>query len=484
MKMNFRKTIIIFLFTQTLFLAQNLSLNEAINLALQNNEKILQYKSKLSSKEFENTAAWGNFLPSIYLQGSYNHLDDNLQIDLSPIRSAMIQLNASSQTELSNIYNILGGNSAYSDVQKLSIYNESISTLDAAIPSFVETLKSQDYNSAFFVATQPLFLGGKLIAAKKYSAAEEKAAKFELEKIENEVVADVSKSYLQNLLLHEIVFTRKNVLNGIKQHQQNAQKLFEQGLIANYHLLRAEVAVAEAERHLFTDENNLELAEISFKSQVGIDENEKIIFADSLKYSELTDSITQFLTKAKISQPIIKMIEQKKISAEQNYNVARSEFLPQIAAFGKYELYPKYLSALEPRWAVGVQAKINLFNGFKDYFTLQSASAIEDEVGFIEKSTMKNINLWINKSYREVKNNAAEYKKMVSSLKLAEENFRQNSKRFNSGMGTSLEVIDARLALEKIEIDMHVALYNYYSAIADLENASGNSIDLLKIWNK
>ena len=198
MNMNFGKTIILFLFTQTLFFAQNLSLDEAINLALQNNEKILQYKSKLNSKEFENAAAWGNFLPSISLHGSYNHLDDELQIDLSPIRSAMIQLSASSQTELSNIYNILGGNSTYTDEQKLSIYNESISTLDAAIPSFVETLKSQDYNSAYFVATQPLFLGGKLIAAKKYSSAEEKAAKFELEKIENDVVAEVSKSYLQN----------------------------------------------------------------------------------------------------------------------------------------------------------------------------------------------------------------------------------------------------------------------------------------------
>ena len=121
---------------------------------------------------------------------------------------------------------------------------------------------------------------------------------------------------------------------------------------------------------------------------------------------------------------------------------------------------------------------------YKDYLKLQSASAIEDEVAFIEKGTVKNINLWINKSYMEVRNNAAEYKKLISSLKLAEENFRQNSKRFNSGLGTSLEVIDARLALEKIEIDMDIALYNYYSAIVELENASGKSIDLLNIWNK
>ncbi|MCB9248369.1 MAG: TolC family protein [Ignavibacteriales bacterium] len=484
MKFNIKKAIVLILIMPTIFFAQNVSLSEAINLALEKNEKVQQYKSKLSAKEFENKAAWGNFLPSINLQGSYNHLDDNLKIDLSPIRSAMIQLSASSQTELSNIYNILGGNTAFTDVQKYSVYNQSINILENAIPSFVETLKRQDYNSAAFVATQPLFLGGKLVAAKKYASAEEKASAYELQKIENEIITEVSKSYFQNLLLKEIVVTRKKVLSGMKQHQQNANKLFEQGLIANYHLLRAEVAVAEAERNLTNDQNNLELAVISFKSLVGLEDNEIINFTDSLKFNELAYTLNQYLTEAEINQPIIKMIEQKKISAEQNYNVARSEFLPQVAAFGKYELYPEYLSALEPRWAVGVQAKFNLFNGFKDYLKLQSASAIEEEVDHIQKGTVKNINLWINKSYRDVKNSADEFTKLISTLKLAEENYRQNSKRFNSGMGTSIEVIDARLTLEKIEIDRSIALFNYYSAIADLENASGKSIELLKIWNK
>lgn len=485
-KMNFKylKSVLIFLFVQSVFLAQNVSLNDAIDMALKNNENIQQYRARLSGKEYENKSAWGNFLPSINLQGSYTHMDDKLQIDLSPIRDVMIQLHANNQTELSNIYNILGGNSAFTTEQESYVFGQAVLALESAIPAFVETLKEQDYKSAAFVGVQPLFLGGKLIAAKKYSSAEEKAAKYEVQKVENETIVEVSKSYFQNLLLKEVVETRKNVLSGIQQHKKNAQKLFEQGLIANYHLLRAEVAVAEAERNLLNDENNLELAQISFKSLVGMDETENPIFTDTLKYKDLSDSLTQFLTRAEYDQPIIKMIEQKKISAEQNYNVARSEFLPQIAAFGKYELYPEYLSALEPRWAVGVQAKMNLFNGFKDYLKLQTASALEDEVDYLQKGAKKRVSLWINKSYRDVKNNAAEYKKLKSTMELAQENFRQNSKRFNSGLGTSLEVIDARLALEKVEIDVKVSLYNYYTAIVDLENAAGKSVNLLKTWNK
>ena len=469
---------------QSIHFAQNLTLGDAINLALEKNEKILEYKSKLKGKEYENKASWGNFLPSINLQGSYTHLNDPLQIDLAPIRDAMIQLQAINQGELSNIYNILGGNSAYTDLQKYEVYNASVTALERAIPEFASTLKKQDYNSATFVGVQPLFLGGKLIAAKKYASAEEKTALFELDQITNQVVNNVVKSYLQNLLLTEVVKTRKNVLSGIKKHRKNANSLFEQGIIPKYHLLRAEVAVADAEKNLNKDEHNLELAMLSFASLIDLSDSQNLTFADTLEFKDITDSLTQYLSRANSDQPVYKILEQKKIAAEQNYNVARSEFLPQVAAFGKYELYPEYLSALEPRWAVGVQAKLNIFNGFKDYLNLQSAQALEDEVDMVKKGIEKNIVLWINKEYREVKNNAGEYKKLIHSLALAKENFRQNSKRFNSGMGTSLEVIDASLALEKTEIDMQIALFNYYSSIANLENAAGNSSSLLKIWNK
>lgn len=462
---------------------QNLTLRDAINLALERNEEILQYKSKLEGKEYENLAAWGNFLPSVSLEGAYTHLDDNLEFDLNSIKDAIIQLQASDQTDLANIYNILSTGVSLTDEEKLSVYNQTQSALDAAIPSLKLTLKEQDYNSAAFVGTQPLFLGGKLIAGKKYASAEEKSAFYDLKKTENETIAEVTKLYLQNLLLSEIVKTRMNVLEGIKLHKRNAEKLFEQGLIAKYHLLRAEVAVAEAERNLFKDENNLELVLISLKSTIGLDEESRVELADTLKFSQISGSLDDYMYHSKNNQPILKMIEQKKVAAEQNYNLARSEFLPKVAAFGKYELYPEYLSALEPRWAVGIQAKFNIFNGFKDYLKIQSSLALEDEIDHIRLDAEKKLSLWINKSYRDVNNYAEEYNKLQASLNLAKENFRQNSKRFNSGLGTSIEVIDARLTLEKIEIDIYKALYNYYSAITDLENASGNVKSILNVWN-
>jgi outer membrane protein TolC len=477
-------TVTVLLLTSSLF-SQGLkmNLNDAVSTALQNNEKIKQYQQKIEQKEFDDLAAIGNFLPSLNFDASYTHLNDDMNIDLSPIRDVIITFQSSNMAELTNLGNIVGGKAPLTTAQKDAVKFQAASTLNSLIPAFSETFKKQDYKTGTFIATQPIFLGGKLLAAKNAAAAERESANLELTKTKNEIVYEVVDRYARVLLLKEVVKTRHNVLDGMMRHKNDAQKLYDEGLIANHHLLRAQVAVSEAERNLDNDENNLTLAITALKNSLGVNDTETISFSDSLTYKSFSDSLSTLQSLASVNQPILKIVEQKKVLAGQNFNVARSSFLPTIAAFGKYEVYPEYLSSLEPRWAVGIQMKYNIFNGFKDYLKLQSAKHLENEVEFAQADVKKKIHLWVTKSFLDAENNKTRYEKLKATTALAEENLRQNEKRFSTGMGTSLEVIDARLSFEKVQIDRLVSLYQYYSALTDLYLAAGNPTEILKIWS-
>ncbi len=478
-------TICLLLCSVTLF-AQTMKINlgEAVSLAIQNNERIKQYQEKVVQKEYDNLSAYSNFLPSLNFDLSYTHLNDDMVIDLSPIRDVIITLQSSNQAELTNLGNIISGKGPLTQAQKDGIKIQAASSLNSLIPAFKETFKKQNYRTGTFLVTQPLFLGGKLLATKGAASAEMESANIELEKTKNEIVYEVIDRYTKVLLLNSVVETRKEVLNGILSHKEKAEKLFNEGLIANHHLLRAEVAVAEAERNLENDKNNLVLATTALRNTLGINESESISFTDSLVFKNSTDSLSSLKAKAKLDQPILRIIEKKKLLAEENFNVTRSAFLPTIAAFGKYEIYPEYLSSLEPRWAIGLQMKYNIFNGFKDYLKLQTAKHLEKEVEYAEADAQKKIELWVIKSYLEVENNKTRFQKLEATINLANENLRQNEKRFETGMGTSLEVIDARLQLEKIQIERELSLYNYYNALSNLYLATGNPTELLNIWVK
>ena len=85
--------------------------------------------------------------------------------------------------------------------------------------------------------------------------------------------------------------------------------------------------------------------------------------------------------------------------------------------------------------------------------------------------------------YNNLKTSATDYKKLNSTLLLAEENLRQNDKRFNSGLGTSLEVIDAQLSLQKVKLDRLSSLYNYFSIMSEIYTSNNNIDELIRIWN-
>lgn len=483
MKIKNKNFLLIFLLTPVLIFPQKISLKDAIETTLQKNEKIYQYKERLIQKEFGEKESWGNFLPSIDFKVSYTHLNENMDINLNPIRDAIISIQSGNQAELANISSILNGLGAYSPAQKLQIKDQAASLLNNLLPEFKQTFKKQDYKTATLQGVQPLFVGGKLIAAKNYANAEKEAAQIELEKIKNEMVSETINNYLRVMLLQEVVKIRTDVLNGIMLHQKRAQKLCDEGVIPNYHVLRTNVAVADAEKNLSDDQSNYQLALLALKNSMGIDNSENIIPSDSISFHPVPETIEESITRAMTNQPILQIIGKKRISAEQNYNVSISNFLPTIAAFGKYELYPEYLSSLEPRWAVGVQLSMSLFNGFKDHLKVQTAIHLENEVMYLEADAKKKIELWVNKSFRELEKSRTKYDKLKTTLTLAHENVRQNEKRFETGLGISLEVIDAHLTLEKVELDSYVSLYEYYNSAADLYLATGNPSAILKIWN-
>lgn len=455
--------------------AQTIHLNEAIYMALQNNERIKQAEEKLQQKTYANHAAWGNFLPSISLQGGYTHLNDPLQIDLDPLRQAIIQLHTRDQVSLANLQSMITNNRPLTAAEMMLAERTAYNTLNASLPAFKETFKAQDYKTATLTAVQPIFLGGKLIAAQNFAMAEQKAAQAELLKTKNEVIQDVVNHYLAVVLLEQVVQTRKEVLAGMQRHRRQAQILFKQGLIAKTDVLRADVAVAEAQRHLFDDRNKLQLAYLALKHNLGMAEDASIVVSDSLQYHTFGDSLNTILEQAKAHQPILHLIAAKKAEAKQKQLAEISEFLPKIAAFGKYEMYPQYLSSLEPRWAVGVHVQINLFHGFKKYNQVQEARHLNKEVNYLQKEVNRQIELWVNKSYREMRNAEQRYFQLQTNIALARENLKSQEKRFQTGMGTSLDVIDARLVLEKDRIDQLKSLYDYYLAMTNLFVAEGRA---------
>ncbi|MGJ8549185.1 TolC family protein [Winogradskyella wichelsiae] len=452
------------------------SISEALEISYNNNEKIKRYEERVQQKIFEDKAAKGNFLPSVNLIGGYTYLSENMEINTSQVKSSIDDLAGKYGTAFISAY----GEELGLALPAESAYSTIVNSL-SQLPSYNLVVDNQNIPTAAITATQPIFTGGKIIAAKRYAKAELESSEIELKQVKNEIANELIDRYLTVVLLKQVIKTRQQAYEGMLKHQEQTERAIELEILAKHVLLRAKVAVANAEKDLNNDKNKLELAEMALRTTMNLPDSTVLKTIDSIGYQNLYFDFSKLLETANTNQPALELINQKEVMAKQSHALEKSKFMPNIAAFGTYNMFREDLPIIPSKFIVGVQAQINIFNGFKDINKLKASKHLQEEVKNAKQYATQQIKLLVESNYRNTLNQQKLYNSQLTTVDLAEENFRINRRRFEEGIGKSIDVIDASLLYEKSKIEQLVALDGYYKAIANLYTAIGEPEKIIPI---
>lgn len=452
-----------------------LSLKAAVDSALINNVKIQQYKQVVSQKQYLSKAATGNFFPSIDVMGGYTYFSKNPEINMSQVKGSI--------DEMFGNYGALIAQQLELTPESQQIIYDEIMVGMGKLPAYNVVVDQQQYPSLNFTALQPIFLGGKIIAGKRFAEAEIDYASADLRQISNEIIKETITRYFGVVLLNEVIVTRKQVLVGMLKHEKQAKKAIEVGVIPAHELLRVQVAVAQAQRELSDDINKLDIAQMGLKTSIGLSQEILVIATDSLKFRLAAINLGELQLEARQEQPIFGMIAQQKLMVDQQHALDVSEFLPQVAAWGEYGFFREEYPVIMPPAMIGVQARLNIFHGLSKLNKLKSTKYLTEEVLRAEEYAHQQVSLWVASSYREVLNSEEKYRKMKSTVELAAKNMEINEKRFQEGLSRSIDVIDSRLLYEGVVLERLSSLYDYCVALADLYLATGNPEKVVYMLN-
>ncbi|NQU35041.1 MAG: TolC family protein, partial [Bacteroidetes bacterium] len=178
-----------------------LSLKAAVDSALINNVKIQQYKQVVSQKQYLSKAATGNFFPSIDVMGGYTYFSKNPEINMSQVKGSI--------DEMFGNYGALIAQQLELTPESQQIIYDEIMVGMGKLPAYNVVVDQQQYPSLNFTALQPIFLGGKIIAGKRFAEAEIDYASADLRQISNEIIKETITRYFGVVLLNEVIVTRK-----------------------------------------------------------------------------------------------------------------------------------------------------------------------------------------------------------------------------------------------------------------------------------
>lgn len=486
--------------------ATALSLQDALDMAMANNSKIKAEKAKVDIAQSGEDEAFARFLPTVSLSAGITKINDPITIDLGRIQQPLGDIAGAAAYSKAYIeaYNKAsdGYKQAYegayaktgSEAQaKAYAENALKEKLGTSSPETFAQQTAEQYGSAatknindadfnmkvqddwFFNArltvVWPIFTGLKIYSA--YDAAKENvnARKAEFEMAQNTVLMDVATKYFTLRLCEELVGMRESTKKDLEEHLNRSKKLEEGGQISKTERLRAEVALAEAENAYEDALRDQSLARMALASLLHTDTS--LTATTPVESPEGIRSMDEFKALAVEKHPGLRQLRIERKRNQNAISAARADYFPTIALFGYKELYTRDLTILEPEWAIGAKLQWDIFKGGDTRAKVSSAKAMDRSLGSLEEETIDNLKLLVEKRWRELEHAKGRLASLVKTRELAVEALRSQNKAYEAGLATGLEVVDAELALSRLQVADIKAHYDAVIAWLGLLEAAG-----------
>jgi outer membrane protein len=437
--------------------SKTITLEEAINIALKNNRDVKISKMNVSKAEAAVDEAFGYALPSVDLSGQYYRF---LMTPKMPFPDFAALLGNAT-------YNILFEEGVIPrDESKFAPVGTTLQSFSQT-NNFQGTIQATQilFNSAVFrgIGTSQIYLD---------------LSKEELKRTVSSVVLEVEKTFYGVLLSKELYDITEASFKNASDNLRNVKALHEQGLVAEFDYLQAEVRVENIRPVLLQMENTLKIARDGLKILLGIDQSEDIDVSGEFVYKDdILPDEEESVSKALTDNFSIRSMQLKLQVDEAFIALDRSEYWPTVAAFANYSYagsaddfnFQTYSSS-----TVGVSLSINLFNGVRTYKKVeQSEIALnqsEEQFSQLKDFTISQVKYSINE-LRKVK---ASLEAQERNVKIAERAYELSVIRYKEGTGNQLEIENSDIALRQAKINRLQSVYDYIISRANLDQLLGN----------
>jgi len=429
----------ILLLTSTNFLlAQNqLTLDQAIKIALQKNTDLISQENELAKGESGVDAAYGNFLPDLNAYGSW---------DWNRVEEA---------GRTSNVNGV-----------------------NVTFPASNSESRSYGVGASSNVV---LFNGLSNFANLSRSKNSLEAIKLSIEGKKQEVVFQTINLYYSVVESDQLLKVREE---DVKQQQKNLETIEERnrlGSLTKADVYQQQVQLGNAELEVIRASNTLENAKSNLLYYLGLDVLEKYIYSESLTDKELTILDTDISTDfTKLNDLVNQALANRKDylaqkltldSFNDNVTIANSGHWPRLSGNAGYGSFANAVGDIfnSHNFSAGLTLSIPIFSGFATQNAIQIAEVDAMNYKLQVSDTERLIKQNLQKTFLDL--SAAKKALLVTekNVKAAEENLKIEQEKYNLGAGKLLDVLIASTAYQNATTNYINAQFYYIRLSEELK---------------
>ena len=433
-KIMIKKNILFAFFISTIAFSQVdnniISLQDAIDIALEKNINIKQSELNLDNSELGRSDAIGNFLPTI--GASANHQ-----------------------------WNVGRGINVTTNI--------------------IEEITTQ-FSSATASIGLPIYNGSRNVNQLHRANLEILASKYQLEDIKDDVKLFVANSYLQIMFNKEILKVQNSQLEITKVEYERTQDLIDSGIFSPRQIFEIEANLASQEQSVVQAENNLRDAKLNLAQVLLLEDYENFDIANedfSIPFSDiLENSPKEIFEKAKTFRNDIKLAETNISIAEKDIQISKSFRLPSITSFYSWNTrisYVENLPSFQDQFDLnkgqtyGFGINIPIFQGRAISNNIQRTKINLERLKFQYEQEKLNLENTVYQAYNDLVGAIKLYDASNKTVKSLRSAFEDATDRYLLGSLNSFDFIQSKQAYEASVSENIRAKFDYIFRLKVLE---------------
>ena len=368
------------------------------------------------------------------------------------------------------------------------LFNERVLPSDRPVPDpgvFPAAFGTTHAGNAGVSVSQMIFDGAYFVgleAARVY--AELSTKDYELTKIN--VAEAVTKAYYTVLVNEERAsFARENA-DRLDTLLYETRVMYENGFAEKIDVDRITVQYNNAKTQLNNVERSVEIGYQLLKFQMGMPINTPITLADRIEDIDLDPAFAgigdfEYTDRAEFAQ-LQTNIRLTELQKRLNW-VDRLPKLNATLSAGYNAGTNKFsdMTEFSDNWfeygVVGVNLNFPIFDGFRRTNQIQKNKLQIQQLTNQADYLKNNIDLEISEAQFNLKNSLEALDVQQENLELAREVYDVSKIKYQEGIGSNLEVVEAETALKEAETNYYRALYDALITKVELEKALGILVD-------
>ena len=350
--------------------------------------------------------------------------------------------------------------------------------------TFIPVKFGTKYNStAGFSASQLLFSSDYIFGLK---ASKEfiNLSKINVTRSKADLVSQVSKAYYNVIINKERIKLLESNLIRLKKILDDTKAFNQQGFAELIDAERLEVQY----NNLVTEKDKvvrlIGLSETVLKFQMGYKLNDAITLTDSLNLNSETFEELNINNVDVSKRPDYQLLKAQQNLLNLDVKRLKWGYLPTLAAYGAYQYNAQRqefdLLDTDQKWfkiaLIGATLNINIFDGLQRNYKIQQA-----KISVLKNNnTLKSIE---SASQLEASVAGISYNNAYSSLLaqkknmvLAQHVYEVAMKKYQGGVGTNLEIVNAETTLKEAQTNYYNSVYDMLVAKIDYQKAIGTLV--------